>query len=441
MASIVSTYLRLHATYRYPKPATQIAEVSAGALENFFALTRWPDWPGLRNAGRAQLEKGIDAIRPVAASDGSRRPAILIGTNPLKAGSDWTPWHDEIDPRNGFVRYYGDNKPGLVMAPEATPGNRALLEQFALYKSNRAIDRSRAAPLLFFENVAQETVSKGFRRFRGVGLIDRVERVVQIDRHETPFVNYRFDCTLLTMKSENNLLSWDWIAKRRDPTKTLLETEVDAPLAWRTWVARGDGALDRVRQQLLSYRVLSESEQKPTPGSREAAALGQIFDFYGGSRKSRFEALAERVAQLALGPNGSYRMGWVTKASADRGIDFVARLDLGTDVGPVRVIVAGQAKCQLAGISPADLSRLAAKLGRGWVGAFITTSYFSQQAQMELQDDGYPILLVDGLRLAELVARAHVQSGISLREYLERIDSTYEERVKTRVASEILSDE
>jgi hypothetical protein len=437
----VSSSLRLHATYRYPKPARLIGEGGAEAYEDFFEVTRWPSWPGLANAGRAQLERGIDAIRPVSGPDGQRRPAILIGINPIKAGSDWTPWHDEVDPRNGFVRYYGDNKPGLSQPPDNTTGNRAVLAEFDLFGSNRVMDRMRAAPLLFFENVAQESRSKGYRRFRGVGVVDRVERVIQVDRHEQPFVNYRFDCTLLTLKHENNELAWDWIALRRDPTKTLEETLGRAPAAWRKWVERGGEALDSVRQQLLTYRMISEADQRPIPGSREAALLQEIMNFYAGSRKSRFEALAERVAQLALGANGAYRLGWVTKASADRGIDFVGRLDLGTDVGPLRVVVAGQAKCQLGGSSPADISRLASKLARGWVGIFVTTGHFSQQAQMELQDDGYPILLIDGRRVSELIARECAQNGISVQGYLERVDASYEARVRTRDPREILADE
>jgi len=437
----ISTFLKLHATYRYPKPARQVSESGSHIYEDFFEITRWPAWPGLANAGRAQLEKGIDAIRPVSASDGERRPAILIGINPIKAGSDWTPWHDEIDPRNGFVRYYGDNKPGLAESPDHTTGNRAVLKQFDLYRSNRESDRLRAAPLLFFENVAQENRSKGYRRFRGVGLVDRVERVIQVDRHEQPFVNYRFDCTLLTLMHEDNLLAWDWIALRRDPTRSLDETLTGAPLAWRRWVQRGSESLDGVRQQLLTYRIVGESDQQPPPGSREEALLREIMNFYAGPRKSRFEALAERASQLALRGNGTYRLGWVTKASADRGIDFVGRLDLGTDVGPLRVVVAGQAKCQLGGSSPADISRLASKLARGWVGVFVTTGHFSLQAQRELQDDGYPILLIDGRKLTDLVARDRAQAGISLRDYLQRVDISYEERVRTRDPKEILGDE
>jgi hypothetical protein len=327
------------------------------------------------------------------------------------------------------------------LPPESTTGNRAVLAEFSLQASNLLGDRARAAPLLFFENVAQEGRTKGYRRFRGVGLVDRVERVIQVDRREQPFVNYRYDCTLLTMKSENNALDWDWIAMRRDPTRSLEESLEYAPISWRHWVRLGHQALHSVRQQLLSYRILSEADQKPVPQSRESAVLDEVLLFYAGRRKHRFEALAERISQLALGAQGGYKTGWVTKASADRGIDFVARLDLGTDVGPMRVVVAGQAKCQLGGTGPADLSRLASKLSRGWVGVFVTTGYFSQQAQMELQDDGYPILLVDGRHIGELLARECARSGVSIGTFLERVDSTYERRIKVRDAAEILSDE
>ena len=234
VSASVAGGLRLHDTYRYPKPAPKrIAEGSEAGLESFFSATRWPTWPSLAGAGRAQLEKGIDAITVVKAPDGSRRPAILIGINPHKAGSDWTPWHDEIDPRNGFVRYFGDNKPGLSENPDRTPGNRAILDQFDLSASNLLQDRRRACPLLFFESVIQDNRSKGFRRFRGYGIAERAERVVQVDRHGHPFVNYRYDCALLSLASENNLLDWTWIAARRDGTKTLDETLPLAPEAWQ----------------------------------------------------------------------------------------------------------------------------------------------------------------------------------------------------------------
>jgi hypothetical protein len=258
-----------------------------------------------------------------------------------------------------------------------------------------------------------------------------VERVIQIDRHEQPFVNYRYDCTLFSLKAENNALSWTWIAARRDPTKALAECLTHAPASWSRWVSQG--ALDSVRQQILSYRIRTEAEQLPSAGSREAEVIRELYSYYAGPMKHRFEAVAERIAQLVFASNGIYHLGWITRASGDRGIDFVGRLDLGT--------IAGQAKCQVAGVTPAALSRLAAKLGRGWVGVFVTTGYFSQQAQMELQDDGFPILLVDGAMVGELISRECLRSGLTVRELIASIDATYDERVTARSAAEILSDE
>jgi hypothetical protein len=434
--------LRLHDTYRYPKPAPKrIAEGSEEGLVSFFAATQWPRWPGLENAGRAQLEKGIDAITIVSAPDGPRRPAILIGINPHKAGSDWTPWHDEIDPRNGFVRYYGDNKPGLSENPDHTSGNRAILAQFDLSASNRSEDRRRACPLMFFESVIQENRSKGYRRFRGVGLVDRVERVVQVDRHGRPFVNYRYDCALVSLAAENNLLDWTWIAARRDASKTLAESTAFAPAAWRRWVERGPDSLDQVRQRLLSYRILSEADQRPVAGSTADSALRATLAYYENLPKSRFEAVAERVAQASFRHAGLYRLGWVSRGSGDRGIDFIGRLDLGTSEVPLRIVVAGQAKCQVGASGVADLSRLAAKLNRGWVGVFVTTGHFSLPAQRELQDDGYPILLIAGRQVGEVIARESIQAGVTVPDYLKEIDAGYEQRLGAREPADILGDE
>ncbi len=304
---------RLHETYRYPKPALGSIAEDAAEYRNFFEVTRWPNWPGLRLAGRAQLERGIDAITSIVAPDGERRPAILIGINPHKAGSDWTPWHDEIDPRSGFVRYYGDNKPGYRQDPMLTSGNRALVGQQSLHAAESPSLRVRAAPLLFFENVIQEGRSKGYRRFRGIGLLDRVERVVQVDRHSVPFLNYRYDCMILRLDAESNELNWEWIAARRDPSKTAAEASALAPESWRRWVTQGPAAGETIRQRLLTYRTMKEHEQRPEPKSPAHEALLAILAFYA-TRKARFEALAERIAQAALKSTGAYRTGWLTSS-------------------------------------------------------------------------------------------------------------------------------
>ena len=41
---------------------------------------------------------------------------------------------------------------------------------------------------------------------------------------------------LVDLSSESLDLAWEWIAARRDPTKTLEEALLLAPKAWQRWV-------------------------------------------------------------------------------------------------------------------------------------------------------------------------------------------------------------
>jgi hypothetical protein len=81
------------------------------------------------------------------------------------------------------------------------------------------------------------------------------------------------------------------------------------------------------------------------------------------------------------------------------------------------------------------IARLAARLRRGWVGVYVTTSYFSIPVQREVLSDRYPILFVDGARLAVLV-RGHLQnSGVNLADFLGRITLDYERKVPVSLGS------
>jgi len=215
--------VRIFDLYRYVKPSPGPDVEYIDGIRNIFNATRWPAWPGLVGAGRVQLDHGIDSVKMVRAVDGVRRPAILIASKPHQAGSDWTPWHDELDPDRGFVRYFGDNKANSGMDAFGPVGNRSVLEQFLFHLGATRADRLQAAPLIFFESLVHEGKSKGFWRFIGVGLVERAELVTQIDRHNRPFVNYVFDCLLVDLSAEGLTMAWEWIAARRDPTKTLEE--------------------------------------------------------------------------------------------------------------------------------------------------------------------------------------------------------------------------
>lgn len=150
----------------------------------------------------------------------------------------------------------------------------------------------------------------------------------------------------------------------------------------------------------------------PLPGSAEEKVLQQIYSAFD-TNKHAFEWLASRVAEQVLGESGArYQEGWLTKAGGDGGMDFVGRLDVGNSSSKTPLVVLGQAKCvaPTSSISPDQVARVVARLRRGWIGVFVTTGSFSQQAQVEVVDDEYPIVLIPGRELAQAVRKLAEQS-------------------------------
>lgn len=424
--------------FRYSRDCRDPNVEFINELPNFYHVTATP------NKNRVQLESGINPVAIISASDGPRTPVIAISSSPHKVGSVDTPWQDIYDPDNGHIRYFGDNKkPGSD--PSASRGNKKLLEQFGSQTSPIIADRHKAAPIVFFRRVPHSGRAKGNVMFQGVAIISAVERVTQIERRTgEAFANYRYDFTVVSLQEENEVFDWRWISARREPALTSEEANKFAPAAWRKWIKEGVTAESKVRRRVSDLQLQKTRDQKPESGSDNENALKEIYRFYSTSavRKKRFEALAEIVAEQVLSRSGSYRRGWLTAASADGGADFIGRLDIGEGFGTAKIIVLGQAKCESLG-SPTGgnhIARTVARLRRGWVGAYVTTSYFSESVQREVIEDKYPILLINGLLLAETVRLLAYEVGASVVEFLEQVDSTYESRIRSRNPEEILLD-
>ena len=441
--------MKLFELYRYSKPSPGPDVEFIEGYRNIFNATRWPAWPGLIDAGRVQLDHGIDSVTKIRAIDGARRPAILVASKPHRAGSDWTPWHDELNPEAGHVRYYGDNKATLGPTPLSTPGNRAVMAEFPLYRSPSRSDRLRAAPLLFFESLVHEGRAKGFWRFIGFGVVERAQLTTQIDRQNRWFVNYVFDCALFDLAAEGLQLPWDWIAARRDPTKSLEESLLLAPASWQAWVEQGDRAIERVRQRVTRFQSLSQGSQRPEVGTPAEEALRSVVAHYKqlgpykGVGEHRFEGLASEVVGSYLRESGQYRPGWITKRAGDGGIDFVSRLDLGVGGSALKLVVLGQAKCVSPSAPPTsglDLARTVSRLDRGWVGAFVTTGFFSEQAQREVMTDRFPLLMLNGRHVGEAVVKEAALRGESVTSYVLAVDADYDHRLSSRLPMEVLGD-
>ncbi len=384
------------------------------------------------------MERGINKPAAVSVYDGSvRLPAIIISSSPYKKGSSETPWQDFFDPDNGHIRYFGDNKdPGKD--PARAPGNKALLESFRLAHSHNPELRASAAPLLFFQRK-----KKGYAAFMGFGVIQSVDLLTQWDnKNQRSFTNYAFDFCVFNLEAEHEQFDWSWINSRRDPSVSLAESNKRAPKSWRNWITEGSNSLDRVRRRVSKLSVVKAEEQKPIPGSECEKVLNEVYRYFDG-RKVKFEALAELIAERVIGSyQGIYQRGWITAGGGDGGADFVASVKLGSEFSSAKIIVLGQAKC-VSPDSPTHgnhIARTVARLRRGWLGVFVTTSYFSGPVQQEVIEDRYPIVLIHGRRVAEEVIKIlHDDERFSsVADFLRDVSAGYESRVQHRQPEEVL---
>lgn len=431
MESPASYNLRIGQILRYPRAQEDPPEYIGKDL-NF----RWIG--AYSGAGGFQMESGINTPAAVKAKDGrNRRPAIIISSSPYKKGSHETPWQDFFDPDNGHIRYFGDNKdPGKD--PASAPGNKALLAAFQLAHSFDPGNRAKTPPLLYFERK-----KKGYAVFQGFGVIRSVDLLTQWDnKKQRSFTNYAFDFSVFNLEREHEIFDWGWIRSRRDPTLTLAETNKLAPSSWREWIKSGSNYLDRARRRVSKLSIEKVDEQKPSPGSEAGKVLQQIYSYYSG-RKHKFEALAEIIAERVIDPEGTrYNKGWITPVGSDGGADFIASVRLGSEFSAAKIIVLGQAKC-VALNSPTHgnhIARTVARLKRGWIGVFVTTSYYSEAVQREVIEDRYPVVLVHGKRVAEEVIKiVHEEDRFSnVNQFLNAVTADYQSRVQQRQPEEIL---
>lgn len=422
--------------YRYPSDRSQSVEFVDG-LPNFFNITSVAD------IAMPLLEKGISQIAPTKQSALGKHnsfPAILISSSPHSRGTEWNPWHDVFEPDLGYIRYFGDaKKPGN---PALAPGNKVLLEQLARHTSGDKEVRATASPLVFFERVAVEGRSYGNIKFQGFGVIEKAELVTQYNPGIGYFTNYVFSFAVLSLSDEDEELNWDWINARREKDTSLPQTLELAPISWQKFVSQGPQKLESFRRRASLAKVESQQAQMPKPGTREEKCLQHIYDFYTSAGKHRFELLASRVVMSLVNSNGgNYTEGWVTRGSGDGGVDFVGKVRLGAAFASVDVVVLGQAKCESLDrpTNGVALARTVARLKRGWIGAYVTTSYFSKPSQIEVIEDSYPLIKVSGLALAiETLKLVEIGGFRDVPGFLDSLEIEYPNSIQNRRPDEIL---
>jgi hypothetical protein len=373
----------------------------------------------------ADLQKGMFFYQQVKEPSRalSRLPAFLFHSNPFKQGAEGTPWVDVIEPDAGYCLFHGDNRK-TGAEPLSSRGN-AKFVQFQDFYADPAL-RKFAPPVLVFDQVEYNGSQRGYRRFCGFGVPVRRMLATQKQKNGGYFTNLVIELALFRMERENELFDWRWIDQRRDGSVEADAALRAAPQSWKEWVDGGELAIEGCRRIVARQPVVDLADQRRA-SREELEILGDVLRYYKNT-KHAFEGLASFVAQKILG--SQCRRGWVTKRSGDGGVDFICRLDVGDRADRLSItsaVVLGQAKCVAldTAIGGHALARVVARLQRGWIGAFVTTGSFSRAAQLELAQDRYPIILVNGLRLAKVLFEVLTQERITLRDLLDRETAWY----------------
>lgn len=66
------------------------------------------------------------------------------------------------------------------------------------------------------------------------------------------------------------------------------------------------------------------------------------------------------------------------------------------------------------GVGVGEVSRLVARLRRGEYGIFVTTSYYTVQAQEEVAEDAYPVRLFSGSDLVRFLRELKLITGTQI---------------------------
>jgi hypothetical protein len=301
--------------------------------------------------------------------------------------------------------------------------------------------------------------TKGYRKFIGYGIVTKTEirqeylpRKKNNDSVSKVFSNYLFEITLLKTDDDNKI-DWDWIKDRRDPAIPKENINNKAPKAWKKWVKNGSSILSESMQKIRYYDVSTKDEQVSELENHHILILDKIKDKYDKSKeKGRFEALASLAASVYFGDE-KYTRGWITKLSGDMGVDFIGRLKIyneaipnpkGTVLGQTSILVLGQAKCRTdykrAYENATDIARVASRLKRGNMGIFVTTGTYSPATQHEVILDGYPIILINGRQLADLINAYSIKTGKTIDDILQECYKYYDSNQSDKPPEHILRD-
>jgi hypothetical protein len=341
--------------------------------------------------------KNSGGIRPRRAKDGSLAYLVLVSSHVSVA--TYNPWDDVIDPGQGRIWYWGDAKLHATKLRDDWDGNKYLQRVWLAVNEGRFFD---VPPILHFSKSA-----KGQVNFNGVAVLTDL-RDAWLEEKGVRVRNYRALLDILPI--ERVPLRWLYSRIEGLSSEAGESRDSDAPLEWRRYAATGDHS----RLIVHAKRIRRKEDQLPAIDSAERALLATLSKL----DPFKFERLAVKAFQ---GTEISHEIAQ-TRHVRDGGFDFFGSFKLPPPLS-YTIPLKGEVKRYEpdgSGVGPKDVARLVARLQRGEHGVFVTTSYFTPQAQDEMYADKYPVELVLGGRFAGLLAHVGAtRAGELRREWVE----------------------
>ena len=367
-------------------------------FNNFF---RFSDGKGINN---------VSGFRPKSLANSKNTDIENCAFCVLITNLGETEWPDEINLETGLFTYYGDNRaPGSSIDSTPVGGNRLLQSLFHKVHSQR---RELVPPLLCFEIVKNNM--RSYMRFlglaapgaQGLSSVDDLVAVWKIKASQR-FQNYR---AIFTIFNEEKL-SKEWL---EDLVKGVNPSDSKhCPDSWAYWASTG---IYRPLECKNDLQLRSKISQLPS-GIEEKRVLNYLTEKL---TDREFEYASLEIVRL-LDP--SFKELFVTRGVKDGGRDVIGKYYLGHSGHQIRLSAYIEAKKwkleSSVGVKP--VMRLISRLKHRDIGVFVTTSFFDQQIQKELIEDGHPVMLISGGDISKLLIKADLSDTKALEAWISGI--------------------
>lgn len=343
-------------------------------------------WINIRNSGMRNIG-GIRALNYVSRK--SDFPAAYIVLVSSKVKSAGNPWDDTIDYNASKIYYWGDAKYDQKEHYTEVVGNQRLVQTWSLILEGKL---QLVPPILHFSKP-----KKGFVKFNGLCVLTDLKHS-WFDHEGNPVKNLRAELTILDQEE----VDIDWLHSRAMSEELSLLNR-SCPSVWKHYVSGKVKKLD-----VHSKEIKKKNVQLPVPGSDDENVLKEL----GSLPANLFEAAVVDIFRQLPHVNHNITK---TRYVKDDGFDFFGEFTIPFPIH-YSIEFLGEVKRHKGSIGPDFVSRLVARLGRGQYGIFVTTSYYTEQAQREVLEDEYPVRLYSGIDLVNFLRELRLVSKNRIKE-------------------------